>query len=209
MVHAIPNEHTKEINNIFKHKWKEDMKYRYLIAAILGLSACTLETPEAITQSAASPSDVGIDFESMPLGTEAHYRSNRGDTWIRRYTGTQGRFYVVENIFKGRVNYTLYYNSDGTLYRREYANGNVRTFSPRRCMRVLGDCFFTTTITQPRNSMESKGNLTKSSNTYTYRYGAADGSSLDTFSYRLGQFNLVSYGKSGDFTERLVRVVMP
>ena len=185
------------------------MKYALALVAGISLAACTTETME-IKGAEVTRSTVGIDFASMPVGTQAHYKNSKGDTWVERYVGQKGRFFVMENVFEGQVTRTMLYNADGTLYRREYADGNVRTFAPKRCLRVLGDCSFRVTNTKPeRQTSSSVGNLVQAGSWFTYTYGPADGSRSNVFKYQLGEFNLIARGQSGDYKERLVKVVKP
>lgn len=180
-----------------------------MFIAGLALSACNLETPPS-TETTNATETAGLQFASMPVGLEAHSVNGDGEAFHLKYIGTKGRYHVVENYWQGNLSNTEHYHADGTLYRRYYPNGNVRTFAPRRCMRVLGECSFTASNTHPkRNQVPSVANLTKSGSTYTYRFSAQDGSWTRTFKYRLGQYNLIAWGQSDGYSERLVRVVTP
>ena len=185
------------------------MKYSLILIAGLALAGCNLETPPP-TETTQQTSTVGLQFASMPVGLEAYSVNGDGEAFFMRYVGKQGRYYVVKNYWKGNLSNTEEYHADGTLYRRTYPNGNVRTFSPRRCMRVLGECSFTASNTHPkRDNHPSTATLTKSGSTYTYRYEATDGSWVRTFKYRLGEYNLIAWGQSDGYSERLVKVVTP
>lgn len=190
------------------------MKYPMVILAGLALAGCNTTTaptePAQITQG-----KVGINFAAMPVGTQAHYRASNGDRWVEVYRGKNGKFHQMDTIFGGdRITLSNFYLDDGTLARREYLEGrlegNVRTFSPRRCTRVLGDCSFTAINTKPqRTSVDMMGNTTQSGNSFTYTFGPTDGSSQRTFVYTLGQFNLITSAKSGDYSETLTKLVTP
>ena len=164
------------------------MKYALALVAGISLAACTTETME-IKEAEVTRSTVGIDFASMPVGTQAHYKNSKGDAWILRYAGKRGRYFVMENVFEGQVTRTMLYNADGTLYRREYADGNVRTFAPKRCLRVLGDCSFRVTNTKPeRQTSSSVGNLAQAGSWFIYTYGPVDGSRSNVAAYQLFMF---------------------
>ena len=186
------------------------MKYSWILAAALALSACEVDTPAPNeTAPERQAGTVGIDFAAMPVGTQAHYRDGDGNRWTETYRGQEGRFHVMETRVDGNVTRTHYYNRDGTLRRRVYANGNVRTFSPRRCARVLGECRFASSDTKPQRSSQNQGHLIQDGDIFTYTYGPTDGSRRQVFVYELGPYNLISRASSGQYRERLVRVVTP
>ncbi len=96
--------------------------------------------------------------------------------------------------------YTAFHNTEGHRVRREYAEGNVRTYTPHHCSRVPGKCAYRyANTTGPSGTLTAK--LTKRGSKYTYitRWRTENGrrgSVTTTFS--LGQYNV---GVSGHWRE--------
>ena len=179
---------------------------KYLLYVLFGFLLMSGVVGQSKAEVLEPANTVGIDFASMPVGTTAHYADNRNRTWQVVYRGKEGKYHVMESIFKGAVSRTLYYHDDGTLHQRVYAKGNVRTFSPRRCFRVLGACSFVVSNTRPKSKATLKAELKKKGSTYHYSHRSTDGSSVNRQTYELGQYNLFSLGKTGKYSSRLTKI---
>ena len=162
------------------------------LSALAGLflAACntTQTNAQANTQPLEPAETVGIDFASMPIGTTAHYSDNRGGSWQEVYRGKQDGYHVMEYVVGNEVTRTLHFHDDGTLFKRIYAEGKVRTFEPRSCMRVLGDCQYTVIDTKPSRRGKSTSTVTQEGSTYAFTHSR--GSRMRTIHYELGQYNL-------------------
>lgn len=160
------------------------------------------------TNKSVFAQSVGIKFANMPIGTAAHYRDSRGRKWVAVYKGKKGKFYVVETRFptvSGEKGNVSYYTKDGHEHRRVYPNGNIRTFTPIHCMKKLGACLYAY-----NNSGGSSGNgeaeLKKFGKTYKYKFRDVGNARFSRVSYKLGQYNFISWLKNGDYTMRLVKI---
>ena len=91
--------------------------------------------------------------------------------------------------------YTAFHNTEGHRVRREYAEGNVRTYTPHFCNRVLGKCTYHYANTTG-GSGTSTAKLTKRGSKYTFiNWWTQNGrrwSATNTFS--LGQYNVAVSG---------------
>ena len=93
----------------------------------------------------------------------------------------------------GSKSYTAFHNTEGHRVRREYADGNVRTYTPHHCKRVLGKCAYRYANTTTGGSGTQTAKLTKRGSKYTYidrwrTENGGRGSATSTFS--LGQYNV-------------------
>lgn len=159
--------------------------------------------PSAIAQS------IGIDFATMPKGLQALYKGSDGRTWVTVYRGKKGRSHILESWTSGTnasLLSTEYYDTNGLLTKRIYADGNVRNFSPRRCLRVLGDCQFKVSNSRQGSGGSFAASVVKRGQTYTYTWRHINSAKANKSQYRLGQYTLAKWGKSGNFSWRLVKV---
>jgi len=93
---------------------------------------------------------------------------------------------------EGELEYVAYFNADGLLLRREYANGNVRTFTPHHCFGVIGECSYAYANSQGRDGTgTAKTTLQGKNLTYSWR---ANGRTRSV-EMVLGQYNLHISGR--------------
>lgn len=90
----------------------------------------------------AQPHTLPLDFAAMPVGLLMVYSDDNGG-WVEVYQGQQeGRYVIEHQTPSGAVTHHSYYNAQGLLVARHYANGNIRSFAPHHCERVIGRCSF-------------------------------------------------------------------
>ena len=174
------------------------------------MAACNMETPPP-----TETGTVGIQFASMPVGTEFHYRASNGDRWANIYRGKQNGLHIMETTFADvGVTHRSFHNDDGLRVKSEghYGrfNAQVTTYHPHRCVRVLGSCQMTVRNTGPKESIDTYSSVLKpSGNGYRFTAQKAGGSDQRSSTFRLGQFNVHTYWSNGDWSERLLKVVTP
>ena len=150
----------------------------------------------AVTPMQSAAQDVAADFAQMPRNLKMEFSNNKGDTWAQIYRGKKRGMYVVDSFRgNGSLRFTAYFGLDGHLGRREYTNGNVRTFTPHHCGRVMGNCAYGYNNTQG-NSGSGTAKLTKKGKTYTYSW-KIDGKTRKG-RFTLGQFNIATSGRAAD-----------
>ncbi|MDA5556443.1 hypothetical protein [Shimia sp. MMG029] len=111
------------------------------IFAPITAAAQDAPTPVHAPQHIATDT-VTLDFASMPENLKLVYADENGG-WIEVFKGKSGDRYLMERQFPdGTLDYLGYYNIDGHLIARHYSSGNIRTFSPHHCERVVGECRF-------------------------------------------------------------------
>lgn len=147
--------------------------------------------------------DISIQFQKIPKGLKAQYRLPSGRFWVEIYKGKEGKFYIVETRH-GNGDYvkTGYYSTDGHLAKEKYANGNVRTYLPRHCERVLGDCTHAYSNSDGASGT-AKASVKPSGKGYKFTM-SLDGNRKTSISYTLGQYNLYAQARANGKLIKLV-----
>lgn len=106
------------------------------------LATCVL----TLLPSLAVAQDISIRMAEIPAGSWLVMNEAGRDT-SHVFRGKKGRYYVYEMVPganpNGEVAFTDLRDASGNNVKRTFANGNVVTYKPHNCQRVVGQCSFT------------------------------------------------------------------
>ena len=98
--------------------------------------------------SAATAQDISFKMSEIAAGSTVTIRNSDGKTFTHQHLGKTGRHYSYRTFEgaspAGTPIITWFTNARGELV-RQVQNGQVRRWSPHRCMRTLGQCKYTET----------------------------------------------------------------
>lgn len=156
--------------------------------ALKSLAAAALLSLVPLPANAEGPG-LGIDFEAMPLDLKLRYITSDGGAFVEIYRGRQGDHHVMERYTsRGDLRWRAFYNAEGHLAHREYADGNIRRFYPHHCKRVVGACVYLFANSQGRNG-SGISKLTQDGDTLIYAWTIKE--TTRQVHYTLGAYNLV------------------
>ena len=106
------------------------------------LATCVL----TLLPSLALAQDISIRMADIPAGSW-YMMDDAGRDTTHVFRGKKGRHYIYEMVSgkttSGQVIFTDLRDASGNNVKRTFANGNVLTFKPHNCQRVVGQCSFT------------------------------------------------------------------
>jgi hypothetical protein len=155
---------------------------------------------------AAKPVLADIAFEAMPIGCSWTVKYSDGQINTETYLGVKSGKHKTKvtpaNNPEKLIRHS-YYDKEGRLVKKDWANGKWEQFSPFSCFDIQGLCTYTYSNAdgvKQKISSETK----VSGKGFKVSAGPVDGPPYPEEYFELGQFGLVTRNKSSNYSARIV-----
>lgn len=155
---------------------------------------------------AASPVLAGIAFDAMPIGCSWTVKYSDGQTNTETYLGVKSgkhKTRVTQADNPDKLVRHSFYDRNGRLIKKEWANGKWEKFSPYSCYDSQGVCtYIYSNADGARQKIFSE--TTVSGKGFKASAGPVGGSPYPDEYFELGQFGLMTRNRASNYSARMI-----